>query len=108
MCQNEDAMLQYPIHNDQEGVEARGWRKFLDEVHGDEVPGLFWDWELLQESVGSVMLWLGSHKSGAGLAVVLNKGAEEWPSVVVTDELKGLILAIVFRDQMVVFVEEDT
>ena len=32
---------------------------------------------------------------------------EEQPSVVVTDDLKGLVLAKVSRDQMVVFVEKD-
>ena len=53
------------------------------------------------------MLWLGSHTGGAGLAVVLNKGTEEQPSVVVMDELKGLVLAKVSGDPMVVFVEED-
>ena len=53
-----------------------------------------------------MLLWLGSHTSGAGLAVVLNESLEEWPSVVVTDKLKGF-LAKVSRDQMVVFVEED-
>ena len=52
-------------------------------------------------------LWLGLHTGGAGLAVVLNKGVEEWPSVVVTDELKGFVLTKVSRDWMVVFVEED-
>ena len=52
-------------------------------------------------------LWLGSPIGGAGLAVVLNKGAEEWPSVVRTDKLKGLLLAKMSRDQMVMFVEED-
>ena len=62
---------------------------------------------MLQESVGSVTLWLGSHTSGAGLAVVLDEGTEEWPSVVVTDELKGLVLAEVSGDQVVVFVEKD-
>ena len=62
---------------------------------------------MLQESVGSVTLWLGSHTSGAGLAVVLDKGSEEWPCIVVTDELKGLVLAEVSRDWVVVFVKED-
>ena len=69
--------------------------------------GSFWDWKLLQESIGSVMLFLGSHTGGAGLAAVLNKGAEEQPSVVITDELKGLVLAEVSGDQMVVFVEKN-
>ena len=53
------------------------------------------------------MLWLGSHTSGAGLAVVLDEGTEEWPSVVITDELKGLVLAEVSRDWVVMFVEKD-
>ena len=44
---------------------------------------------------------------GAGLAVVLNEGTEEWPSVVVADELKGLVLAKVSRDWMAMFVEEN-
>ena len=52
-------------------------------------------------------LWLGLHTGGAGLALVLNKGAEEWPSVVVTDKLKGFVLAKVSREQMVVFVEKN-
>ena len=47
------------------------------------------------------------HTGGAGLAVVLNKGMEEWPSVVIMDELKGLVLDEVSRDQMVMFVEEN-
>ena len=53
------------------------------------------------------MLWLGLHTGGAGLAVVLNKGVEEWPSVVVMDELKGFVLAKVSGDQVVMFVEEN-
>ena len=95
------------IHNDQDGVKAGGQRKFLDEIYGDGVPGSFWDQELLQESIGLVTLWLQLHTGDARLAVVLNEGTEEWPSVVVMDELKGLVLAEVSRDQMVMFVEED-
>ena len=68
---------------------------------------MFRDWELLQKSVGLVTLWLGSHTGGAGLAVVLDEGTEEWPSIVVTDELKGLVLAEVSGDRVVVFVEKD-
>ena len=68
---------------------------------------MFQDQELLQESIGSVTLWLGSHTGGAGLVVVLNEGMEEQPGVVVTDELKGLVLAKVSGDRMVIFVKED-
>ena len=53
------------------------------------------------------MLWLGSHTGGAGLAEVLDEGAEERPSIVVTDELQGHVLAEVSRDRVVVFVEKD-
>ena len=52
-------------------------------------------------------LWLGSHAGGVGLVVVLNEGAEERPSVVITNELKGLVLAKVSRDRMVMLVEKD-
>ena len=52
------------------------------------------------------MLWLGLHTGGAGLAVVLNESGEEWPSVVITDKLKGFVQAKVSRDQMVMFVEK--
>ena len=52
-------------------------------------------------------LWLGSHAGGAGLAVVLDEGAAERPSIVVTDELQGLVLAEVSGDRLVVFVEKD-
>ena len=52
-------------------------------------------------------LWFGSHTGGAGLAIVLGEGTEEWPSVVITDELKGLFLAKVSGDQMVMFIEEN-
>ena len=52
-------------------------------------------------------LWLGSHIGGAGLAVVLDERVEERPSVVVTDKLKGFVLAKVSGDRVVVFVEKD-
>ena len=46
------------------------------------------------------MLWLGLHTGSARLAVVLNEDVEERPSIVVMDELKGLVLAKVSGDQM--------
>ena len=59
---------------------------------------MFQDQALLQESAESVTLWLGSHTGGAGLAVVLNESVEELPSVVITDKLKGFVLAEVSGD----------
>ena len=63
---------------------------------------MFWDWKLFQKSIGLITLWLISHTGGAGLAVALNKGNKEQPSVVIMDELKGLVLANVSGDWMVV------
>ena len=37
----------------------------------------------------------------------MDEGSEEWPSIVVMDELKGLVLAEVSGDWVVVFVKED-
>ena len=36
----------------------------------------------------------------------MNKGSEEWPSIVVSDELKGLVLAKLSGSWMVMFVEK--
>ena len=58
------------------------------------------------KTVGSMTLWFGLHTSGAWLAIVLNEGSEEQPSIVVSDELKGFVLAKVSGSQMVMFVEE--
>ena len=57
--------------------------------------------------VGTVTLRLGLHTGCAGLAVILDKDTEEWPSVVIADKLKVLVLAKVSADQMIVFVEEN-
>ena len=38
----------------------------------------------------------------------MNEGSEEWPSVVILDELKGLVLAKVSGNRMVMFVEKYT
>ena len=38
----------------------------------------------------------------------MNKGSEEQPSIVISDELKGLVLAKVSRNRMVMFVEKYT
>ena len=38
----------------------------------------------------------------------MNKGSEEQPSIVISDKLKGLVLAKVSRNWMVMFVEKYT
>ena len=58
-------MLCFDSWSNQDGVETGGRRKFLDEIHGDGIPGSFRDRKLLQKSIGSMTLWFGSHTSGA-------------------------------------------
>ena len=52
-------------------------------------------------------LRLGSHTVCAGLAAVLDGIMEEWLRIVIMDKLKGLILAKVSKDWMVIFVEKN-
>ena len=49
-----------------------------------------------------------SHTSSARLNIFLHKITESRPSVVTTDEVNGLILARVSREDMVMFVMENT
>ena len=55
---DEDGLLGESINDDKDGVKTRGQGEFLNEVHGDGIPQVCWDWELLQESIGAVSLRL--------------------------------------------------
>ena len=76
MRRYEDTLLGESIDDDQNSGESEGLRKLLDEVHGDGVPGLLGDRELLESSVWLVPGRLGSLTSRAGLAIVLDKPAD--------------------------------
>ena len=60
-------------------------RSFFDEVHRNGIPWSFRDGELFEESIGLVMLWLGSHTSDTGLAELLYVSTEAGPGVSAVD-----------------------
>ena len=55
---DENGLLCEPINYDKDGVETRGRRELLNEVHRNRVPGLLRNQELLKESVGTMSLRL--------------------------------------------------
>ena len=59
--------------------------EFINEVHGDGIPWVFWDWELLQESIGAMSLRLQAHTSGTGFDIGLNRVPEFQPDIVTSD-----------------------
>jgi len=85
MSRNKDHLLGEPVDYDQDSVKPREWRKFLNEVHKNEIPWSFRDGELFKRSIGLVMLWLGSHTSDTELAELLYIGMEAGPGVSATD-----------------------
>jgi len=62
---DEDTLFRQVVHDDQDGSEARGGRKLLDEIHGNGVPRALQNGELFQEAIRLVAWHLGM---GAGSA----------------------------------------
>ena len=107
MRRYEDTLLGESIDDDQNSGESEGLRKLLDEVHGDGVPGLLGDRELLESSVWLGPGRLGSLTSRAGLAIVLDKPADSRPRILASDELQRLVKAIMIRERMIMLVTEN-
>ena len=107
MRRYEDTLLGESIDDDQNSGESEGLRKLLDEVHGDGVPGLLGDRELLESSVWLVPGCLGSLTSRAGFAIVLDKPADSGPRILSSDELQRLVKAIMTRERMIMLVTEN-
>jgi len=81
MGQNENALLREAINDNEDGGVSAGEGKVFNEIHGDGVPRLLWHRELSEESIG-VMSWsLSTSTSSTGTHILLDKGAELWPSV---------------------------
>lgn len=78
----------------------------LNEIHGDGIPWLLRNWELFEQSVWAMSRNFGIGAGGTGTDVVFDIGPDAWPSVAVTDKLKGTVLAKMTREGMVVFVPE--
>ena len=51
-------MLSELINDDKDGIKTRGGQEFLDEGHGNGIPWMFQNWELLKESIRVMSLRL--------------------------------------------------
>jgi hypothetical protein len=63
---------------------------------------------LLEKSVGTVSLRLGTEAGDTGFAEGLDQGSELWPGVLASNEFKGLVLAEMSGERMIVLVLEDS
>ena len=105
---DEDTLLGETVDHDQDGRKSEGFRKLLDEVHGDGIPRLLGDRKLLESSVWLVSRCLGSLTSRARLAIVLDKPAYSGPRILSANEFQRLVIAIMTRKRMIMLVTEDT
>ena len=85
MGQNENALLREAINDNEDGGVSTREGKVFNEIHGDGVPSLLWHRELSEESIGAMMRGLGTSTSSTGAHILLDKGAELWPSVFASD-----------------------
>jgi len=85
MGRNENALLREAVNDDKDGGVSAGEGKVFNEIHGDGVPSLLWHRELSEESIGAMMQGLGTSTSSTGAHILLDKGAELWPSVFASD-----------------------
>ena len=84
---DEDTLLGEAVHDDQDGGEAGGRWKLLDEVHRYGVPQALWDRELFEQAVRLVVRGFGMGTGGTGGHIVLNECTNAWPGIIVVDKL---------------------
>jgi hypothetical protein len=82
---NKDPLLGESIYDYKDRSVAMGGWELLDKVHGDGVPWLLRDWELLKESVRMMSSGLGASAGGTGFAVLYYEGPEFRPGVIASD-----------------------
>ena len=80
----------------------------FDEVHGDQIPWLLQDQELLQSSIWLMAQRLGSPASRTRLAVVLDEPTNTGPRILASEELESLVKAVVTCEGVVVLVTENS
>ena len=85
MGRNENALLREAVNDDKDGGVPTGAGKVFNEIHGDGVPRSLWHRELSEESIGAMMWSLSTSTSSTGAHILLDKGAELWPSVFASD-----------------------
>ena len=64
--------------------------------------------ELLQSSIGFMMLWLGPHAGGTRLDISLHEPAESWPIKFPADQCDSLGLTEVAGKKVIVFESKDS
>jgi len=85
-----------------------GLREVFNEVHGNGVPGVFRDLELLEESVGFVSGCLGMLAGGTGVAEFLHEGPKVGPNIFPSDYHEGFVLSSVSGEDVIMFILEDS
>ena len=82
--------------------------ELLYEIQRDRIPRLLGNWKLFKKSVRSMVHRLCMGTSGAQFAVILDIGLKSQPVVMHTYDMKGLRLAKVSCEGMVMQVLKNT
>jgi hypothetical protein len=88
---DEYTLLAEPVYNNEDCSEAVGVRELFNEVHGDWVPRLFGNRELLNSPVRLVLGGFGAFAGSTQLTIILYKGLEIWPGELLTDKGQCLV-----------------
>ena len=96
------------VNNDKDSGVSSGLRQVFDEVHGNRMPGTFWNWELFKESVWFMPLRLGMETGSARLTVVLNEITDSGPGIGTTNNFKGFVDTEMAGNWMVMSILENT
>ena len=82
VSRDEDTLFSETIYHYQNSCEATGWGELLDEVHGDRIPWLSGDWELLECSIGLMARSFVSRTTGTGPNILIYHRPNIWPGIV--------------------------
>jgi len=81
-------LLAYGIDNCHDSIISSGLWKFYNEIHADDFPTFFWDWEGVKLSNQEVALCLSLETLVAGGDLLANVARHVWPPVVPWGEFK--------------------
>jgi hypothetical protein len=105
---DEYCLLGESVYNNKNGGEAGGGRELFYEVHGDRIPWLVWDWELLDEPIRTMSFGFRSSTRRTRVAVIGSERAETGPDVFASYKFDCLVLSEVTGDRMIVLELEDS
>ena len=81
MCGDENALLGETIYHYQDSGKPFGNREVFNEIHGNRIPQMGRDGELMEKTIRLVVLGLVPRTSCTRSTIVSNKCANIWPSV---------------------------